>query len=186
MDISKDKKLIKKFSKFCFIGQRLVVATRLVKDERNSKKVLHVSRALVETVYSTLSSSLTLSPPPTVQLPPLSKLLPGDKISGLLDLKASKYTKNLPALSISLGSYYPHARVCVCEIDDVGDWSDFAHTGIFEKNNEEDDNDADMEGGDMELSLHDGRQAGEVVKGVVMAVLKDRVEISLRPSRLVR
>ena len=58
---------------------------------------------------------------------------------GMLDLKASKYTKNQPALSMNLGSHYPSARICVCEIDDVGTWSDFSQTKIFNKHNDDDE-----------------------------------------------
>lgn len=57
------------------MGQRLVVATMLLNAGSNTKKVLHVSRAQVEAVYATLSSTLQLSPPPTVQLPPVNKLV---------------------------------------------------------------------------------------------------------------
>lgn len=167
MDVSTNTTLIKKFKKKVYVGLSLFVCVTKLETKGNSKFSLTVSRACIE---NHLTEGNTSIPPP---IPSNSSIEIGTVLFGILDLEHSTKSSRPPALTVWLGQMLPPGRVCICEVDEYENWQDHS-TSIWSQDEVNND------------FIIAGRKHGDFVKCVVKDRFGDRIELSLRPSRLLK
>jgi hypothetical protein len=208
IDVSADAEVVEAFAKGCFVGQRLVVAVTQMVKEGNKIKQITVSRAAVEAVansadklfdvtgsayantanaaaapasasakaarqrYSEAQEQLTQYESPEYE--------EGQVVTALLNLCSSRVPKP-PAVVLSLPGHRL-GRVCATELWDRDDWMDLSD--FYRKQQQQ--HDQQEEDRMASLCLPDGRTHGQVVQARVLSVADHCVELSLRPSRVVR
>ena len=193
MDVSSDEEVVKMFKQRAFVGQRVLSqVTSFNLDSKNPSKTkpkgINISRATIEHRLSTTDSLSTICDA-AIASPALqdgtATCAPGALTFGILDLRSFLQRGRIPrppAFQVYLGGGKV-GRVCITELSDPADWQDCAH--IFQA--------PSSSSSKADIQLPDGRKHGDLVQCRVIAVngksttdSLDVVELSLRPSRLVR
>lgn len=128
-EVSDHRSLIKKFQKYCFVGQRLVCAVSGLSKQREGDKgkitrTLSVSRTAAEAFLSSLSSPLSLAQCKSVDVVAAASTSHkvGTTLYGVV-LQSGVKVPNPPALCVSLAGQQM-GRVCLTEAADPADWAE--------------------------------------------------------------
>jgi rRNA biogenesis protein RRP5 len=174
LDVSKDISMVEKFTKGCFIGQRVVVATTKVVADGN-KKIVNVNRSCVEDMLCG-ATEIDLTKNNDIKISNVSSdIKAGQIVMGVIDLM-TKWNPRPPSLSITI-SGGKQGRVCVTEINDVDNWTD--QTSLCSGNYS-----SDVSSAQVSIALPDGKKHGDVVKCRVLSISEQGIELSLRKSRV--
>jgi hypothetical protein len=178
-DVSTDAETVELFVRNCFVGMRLVVAVTQLTKEGSRIKNLRVSRAAIEGLISSADDvfDVTRSRDKLDGVVTEPEYEEGQVVNAMLNLHNARVPKP-PAIALSLPGQ-KLGRVCVTEIWDQGEWMDLSDL------QQQIASHAAGKSKDV-LSLPDGREHGTIVQARVMSVSDGYVELSLRPSRVVR
>jgi ribosomal protein S1 len=179
IDVSADSDTVEQFVRKCFVGMRLVVAVTQMSKDNNRIKNVRVTRAAVEALLNDADNLFDLTRSKS-KLNDVALADPeyeeGQVVNALLNLHVVRVPKP-PAISVSLAGH-KLGRVCATEIWDRDEWMDLSELHAQAAHH--------VVGSGEVLSLPDGRAHGQVVQARVLSVTDGGVELSLRPSRVVR
>lgn len=181
LDTSIDPNIVSSFTKFCFVGMRIVTAVTDVVKENNKIQKIRVSRLPIESLIkhnaplSTIQGTVAIC---DIALKDDLNFEEGQVVSGIIDLRR-KNIFNYPAIAVHLKGD-KLGRICITELDDRENWSDLSKFFESQKIITESEN-----FNDSEWTLPQPVRQGKVVTCIVLAVRDNFVELSIRPSRLV-